>query len=140
MSPTANAANAAECPRSSRNGMANSVIAIPANVAIMNAPASSQNPAERSAASAPVECRAAGRVLVAGAGRRTSACSGTVIAARIAARTSSASRQPSAPMSACDSGTNMKLASAATSVSVVSARRRSAASAKCLARTVNAGS
>ena len=64
--------------------------------------------------------------------RSTSAWSGTVIAARIAARTTSASRQPWASISAWDSGRKMKLASAATSVIAVIARRRSSGDRKPL--------
>ena len=65
---------------------------------------------------------------------------GMVIAARITARITSASRQPWASMSACDSGRKMKLASAATRVRAVSAWRRCPAAGNHLASTTNAGS
>ncbi len=62
----------------------------------------------------------------AGAGRRTRACSGTVTAASTTARIEQRVAPAVASISAWQSGRKMKLASAATSVMAVIARRRSA--------------
>src|SRR5919198_2969814 len=60
----------------------------------------------------------------AGAGRMTSACSGTVTAARIRASVISARRQPWRSISQFDSGEKTKLAKPPTSVTAVNAWRR----------------
>ena len=125
----------AEWPRSSRNGIANTVIAI---VAQRRQHERARQQPERRASAAPSRprpsvagCAASARR----AGRRTSACSGTVIDGEDRRRGRAARRASrSASISACESGRKMKLASAATSVIAVIARRRSPASVKCLAR------
>src|SRR5919197_4328006 len=59
-----------------------------------------------------------------GARRRKRPCSGTVVAARIAASVISASRQPWASIRRLDNGEKMKLAKPPISVTAVSACRR----------------
>jgi len=93
-----------------------------------NAPASVQNTPVRTAAPRATPgtsvAPAAVRRARCGLGRRTSAWIGIVINPRIRARVASAVRQPSRVSSHASSGMKMVLASAATSVTVRSARSR----------------
>ena len=140
MRPTANAAKPGVYPRSSRKGIACTVMAIPVKVARKNAADSSQKPRDRNASPAGTESPAGSEAWAWSGARRTRACKGTVTTARMTARITSASRQPWASMRAWLSGRKMKLARAATKVTAVRARRRASALRNHFATTVKAGS
>ena len=132
---------AALCPRSSRNGIASTIIAIAGERG--EEERDREQPERRRAqrlAGAPPDAGARLGGVGAGAGRSTSACSGTVIDGEDDGEDDERVAPAVGVDQRLESGRKMKLASAATSVIAVIARRRSARSGKCLASTVNAGS